>query len=72
MELKERKERCRAMIAALEADIAWLEQASLKDQADKKPDDAENSEASKYTAAWAIKILRKNIKAYKWISRQLV
>jgi hypothetical protein len=72
MDLKERKERCRAMIAALEADIAWLEQGNLKGQAHKKPDEAENSESEKRSPEWAVKIMRKNIKAYKWLTRQLV
>lgn len=70
MDLKERKERCRAMIAALEADIAWLETADLKGQAAQKPDDAANPEPDKRSAEWAIKIMRKNIKVYKWIARQ--
>jgi hypothetical protein len=71
MDLKERKERCRAMIAALEADIAWLEKAELKAQPAEKPDDGSNSEPEKRTAEWAIHIMRKNLKAYKWITRQL-
>jgi hypothetical protein len=71
MDLKERKERCRAMIAALEADIAWLEKENLKGPADPEPT-AEGAEPNGRSYPWAIQILRKNIKAYKWIARQLV
>jgi hypothetical protein len=70
MDLKERKERCRAMIAALESDIAWLEEESQKGEANPEPA-AEGAEPTKRSYPWAIQVLRKNIKAYKWIARQL-
>jgi hypothetical protein len=71
MDSKERKERCRAMIAALEADIAWLEEQSQKGQTDQAPA-AEGEKPTKLSYPWAIQTLRRNIKAYKWIARQLV